>query len=174
MAKTLDAPRDDLSVHAPRLLSVRVRPERIREIIGAGGRTIRGIMSETGASVDVGQDGLVRIASSERAGGRAALDRIQDIVREAEVGGVYAGVANTVKDMVAFVEIFPGTEGTLHISEVAPERIGKVGDVVRRGETVVVRVLGVDERGRIRLSRKAALGADPTEVRLHHPEAVLP
>ena len=174
MEKTLAAPRADLSPHAPRLLSRRVRPERIREIIGAGGRTIRGIVAETGASVDVDDEGLVRIAASDRAAARAALAKIDDIVREAEVGAVYAGIAKFVKDMVAFVEIFPGTEGSLHISEVAPERIGRVADVVRAGDTVVVRVLGVDDRGRIQLSRKAALGADPTEIRSHHAEAVLP
>jgi polyribonucleotide nucleotidyltransferase len=165
MAKSLAAPRPELSKHAPRLMSIRIRPERIRDVIGPGGSVIRSIIEETGATVDVGEDGLVRVASSDLQGARDALRRIELLTAEAEVGAVYAAVARTVRDQVAFVELFPGTEGVLHISEVAPQRIDRVGDVVRAGEVVNVRVLGVDPKGRIRVSRKAALDADPTEVR---------
>jgi len=165
MARALPAPRPDLSRHAPRLLSIRIRPERIRDVIGPGGSIIRGIIEETGATVDVGDDGLVRVASSDVQAAREALRRVELLTAEAEVGAVYAAVARTVRDQVAFVELFPGTEGVLHISEVAPQRIDRVGDHVRQGEVVNVRVLGVDPKGRIRVSRKAALDADPTEVR---------
>ena len=167
MARALAAPRESLSPHAPRLLSIRIRPERIRDVIGPGGSTIRGIIEETGATVDVQQDGLVRVASSDVAGAREAMARIEQLTAEAEVGAVYAAVARTVRDVVAFVELFPGTEGVLHVSELAPERVDKVSDVVRVGDIVNVRVLGVDAKGRIRVSRKDALDADPTEIRLH-------
>ena len=165
MAKVLPAPREKLAPNAPRIYAHRVRPERIRDVIGSGGSTIRGIMEETGARLDVNDDGLVLISGSDEASARAALARVQRITAEAEVGAFYEGIVKGLRDRLAFIEILPGTDGGLHISELDNDFVSSMADRLSQGDRVVVKVLGVDERGRIRLSRKQALDADPTDVK---------
>ena len=149
MAKTLPVPRTNVSGHAPRIITIRVKPEKIREIIGPGGKVIRGIIEATGVKMDVEDDGTVTIASSDEAAAQKAIQMVQNIAAEAEVGKIY--------NFGAFVEIFPGTDGLIHISQLAPERVRRVADVLKEGDEVMVKVLEVDRQGKIRLSRKEAL-----------------
>jgi polyribonucleotide nucleotidyltransferase len=157
MGKTLSAPRTNVSGHAPRIISIRVRPEKIREIIGPGGKVIRGIIEATGVKMDVEDDGTVTIASSDEAAAQKAIQMVQNIAAEAEVGKIYKGTVRKIVDFGAFVEIFPGTDGLIHISQLAPERVRRVADVLKEGDEVMVKVLEVDRQGKIRLSRKEAL-----------------
>ncbi len=168
MAETLATPRAELSPQAPRLLSMRIRADRKADVIGPGGSRIRQIQDDTGATVELRDDGLVQVAAPDLGAARAALSRIESLVREAEVGALYRARVAKVLPSVAFVELFPGTEAVLPISEVAPERIAQVSDVLREGSFVAVRVLGVDRQGRIRASRKAALDAAAEEVPDYH------
>ena len=165
MAKTLAAPRDDLSENAPRIVSIRVKPDKIRDIIGPGGKTIRAIVEQTGAQIDIEDDGTVFIASANGRSLQQAQDLIKGLTMEAEVGQFYRGVVKRVADFGAFVEIMPGTDGLVHISELAEERTRKVTDVCDEGDEMVVKVINVDRDGKIRLSRRAALGEEkPDEV----------
>ncbi|HEX6173248.1 MAG TPA: polyribonucleotide nucleotidyltransferase, partial [Candidatus Binatia bacterium] len=157
MGKTLSAPRTNVSGHAPRIITIRVRPEKIREIIGPGGKVIRGIIEATGVKMDVEDDGTVTIASSDEAAAQQAIQMVQRIAAEAEVGKIYKGTVRKIVDFGAFVEIFPGTDGLIHISQLAPERVRRVADVLKEGDEVMVKVLEVDRQGKIRLSRKEAL-----------------
>lgn len=157
MGKTLSAPRTNVSGHAPRIITIRVRPEKIREIIGPGGKVIRGIIEATGVKMDVEDDGSVTIASSDEAAAQKAIQMVQRIAAEAEVGKIYKGTVRKIVDFGAFVEIFPGTDGLIHISQLAPERVRRVADVLKEGDEVMVKVLEVDRQGKIRLSRKEAL-----------------
>ena len=157
MGKTLSAPRTNVSGHAPRIITIRVRPEKIREIIGPGGKVIRGIIEATGVKMDVEDDGTVTIASSDEAAAQKAIQMVQRIAAEAEVGKIYKGTVRKIVDFGAFVEIFPGTDGLIHISQLAPERVRRVADVLKEGDEVMVKVLEVDRQGKIRLSRKEAL-----------------
>jgi polyribonucleotide nucleotidyltransferase len=164
MQEALEAPRDDLSPRAPRIVSVQVSPDKIRDIIGPGGKTIRAIQEQTGASVDVADDGTVSVASSDGKSLQQALDLIKGLTMEPEVGAFYTGVVKRVVDFGAFVEIMPGTDGLLHISEIAEERIRRVEDVLEEGDEVVVKCINIDRDGKIRLSRREALDADPEDV----------
>ena len=157
MNQTLSAGRTDVSGHAPRITTLRVKPDKIREIIGPGGKVIRGIIEATGVKIDVEDDGTVTIASSDEAASRKAIEMVQAIAAEAEVGKIYRGTVRKIVEFGAFVEIMPGTDGLLHISQIAPERINKVTDVLKEGEEVMVKVLEVDRQGKIRLSRKEAM-----------------
>ena len=157
MAKTLPVPRTNVSGHAPRIITIRVKPEKIREIIGPGGKVIRGIIEATGVKMDVEDDGTVTIASSDEAAAQKAIQMVQNIAAEAEVGKIYKGTVRKIVDFGAFVEIFPGTDGLIHISQLAPERVRRVADVLKEGDEVMVKVLEVDRQGKIRLSRKEAL-----------------
>ena len=157
MGKTLSAPRTNVSGHAPRIITIRVKPEKIREIIGPGGKVIRGIIEATGVKMDVEDDGTVTIASSDEAAAQKAIQMVQNIAAEAEVGKIYKGTVRKIVDFGAFVEIFPGTDGLIHISQLAPERVRRVADVLKEGDEVMVKVLEVDRQGKIRLSRKEAL-----------------
>jgi polyribonucleotide nucleotidyltransferase len=157
MEKTISAPRSDLSSHAPRIITLKVRPEKIREIIGPGGKVIRGIVEETGVKMDVEDDGTIMIASNDEAASRRAVEMVQRITAEPEIGKIYRGTVRKIMDFGAFVEILPGTDGLVHISQLAPERVRRVTDVLNEGDEVMVKVLEIDKQGKIKLSRKEAL-----------------
>ena len=158
MEETLAEPRKEISEHAPRIITLKVRPEKIREIIGPGGKTIRAIVEQTGVKIDVKDDGTVSIASSDDSAAQKAVNIIQGITAEAEIGKIYKGTVRRIMDFGAFVEILPGTDGLVHISQLAPERVHRVTDILKEGDEVMVKVLDVDRQGKIKLSRKEALG----------------
>lgn len=157
MTETMGSHRASVSGHAPRITTLKVRPEKIREIIGPGGKVIRGIIEATGVKMDVEDDGTVTIASSDEAASRKAIEMVQRIAAEAEIGKIYKGTVRKIVDFGAFVEILPGTDGLVHISQLAPERVRRVSDVLKEGDEVMVKVLEIDKQGKIRLSRKEAL-----------------
>jgi polyribonucleotide nucleotidyltransferase len=157
MARVIDKPRSDLSQYAPRIITIKINPEKIGDVIGPGGKTIRAIVEETGAKIDIEDDGTVLIASIEAEAGEAARERVLAIVEEPEIGKDYVGTVRRVTDFGAFVEILPGTDGLVHISELAHERVNRVEDVLRVGDTVNVKCINIDHEGRVRLSRKALL-----------------
>jgi polyribonucleotide nucleotidyltransferase len=157
MNQTIAKGRDELSTFAPRIVTIHIKPDRIRDLIGPGGKVIRGIVEETGAKIDVEDDGTVFVASADGVSLQKALDRIRGITAEAEVGKIYRGTVRKIVDFGAFVEIFPGTDGLVHISQLAEERVRKVSDVLSEGDVISVKVLEVDRSGKIRLSRKDAL-----------------
>jgi polyribonucleotide nucleotidyltransferase len=159
MNGTIATPRSDLSTYAPRIVTIKIKPDRIRDLIGPGGKVIRGIVEETGAKIDVEDDGTVRVASADGPALQKALERVRAITAEAEVGRIYRGTVRKIVDFGAFVEIFPGTDGLVHISQLADERVRKVSDVLKEGDVIDVKVLEVDRSGKIRLSRKDALKA---------------
>ena len=171
MTETMGSHRASVSGHAPRIITLKVRPDKIREIIGPGGKVIRGIIEATGVKMDVEDDGTVTIASSDEAASRKAIEMVQRIAAEAEVGKIYKGTVRKIVDFGAFVEILPGTDGLVHISQLAPERVRRVSDVLKEGDEVLVKVLEIDRQGKIRLSRKEALqetgngssGSDPDD-----------
>jgi len=157
--ETLNEPRPDISIYAPRITTVKVRPEKVRDVIGSGGKNIRQIVSETGVTIDVEDDGTVTIASSDADAAARAVAMVKWLTEDAEIGKIYVGTVKKVVDFGAFVEILPGTEGLVHISQLAKERVNKVTDILQEGDEVVVKVLEIDKQGKIRLSRKEALGA---------------
>jgi polyribonucleotide nucleotidyltransferase len=157
MDEALPAARAELSTYAPRIVTLRIKTDRIRDLIGPGGKTIRGIVEETGCKIDVEDDGTVLVASSDGTSMQRAIDRIRGLTAEAEVGKIYRGTVRRVVDFGAFVEIMPGTDGLVHISQLANERVRQVTDVVHEGDVIDVKVLEVDKSGKIRLSRKEAL-----------------
>lgn len=160
MLLTLSEPRADISLYAPRITTVKVRPEKVRDVIGSGGKNIRQIVSETGVTIDVEDDGTVTIASSDAEAAARAVAMVKWLTEEAEIGRIYSGTVKKVVDFGAFVEIIPGTEGLVHISQLAKDRVNKVTDVVNEGDVIMVKVIEIDKQGKIRLSRKEALGAD--------------
>jgi polyribonucleotide nucleotidyltransferase len=157
MNGTLSAARSDVSGHAPRIITIHVKPDKIREIIGPGGKVIRGIIEATGVKMDVEDDGSVTIASADEEAAKKAIEMVQRIAAEAEIGKIYKGTVRKIVEFGAFVEILPGTDGLVHISQLAPERVRKVSDVLKEGDEVMVKVLEIDKQGKIRLSRKEAL-----------------
>jgi len=157
MAEAIAQPRAALSRWAPRILRIMIDPEKIRDIIGPGGKMIRKITSDTGATVDVDDSGEVKIASVDAEAGEAALKMVQDIVADAEIGAIYTGKVRRVEAFGAFVEILPGKDGLVHISELDRGRVEKVEDVVQEGDTLTVKVIDIDGQGKVRLSRKAVL-----------------
>lgn len=158
MAKAISRPRADVSQYAPIIASIKISPEKVRVLIGPGGKTIREISNTSGARIDVDDEGTVTVSSPDKEVSDAAIKMIRAIVQEAEVGKLYKGKVVKIMDFGAFVEIFPGTDGLIHISQLAEERVNKVTDVLKEGDEVLVKVLEVGNDGRIRLSRKAALG----------------
>ncbi|HEY8487143.1 MAG TPA: polyribonucleotide nucleotidyltransferase [Limnochordales bacterium] len=157
MTRVIPAPRPQLSPRAPRILTLEIPVDKIRDVIGPGGKMIRKIIEETGVEIDVEDDGRVFIASTDEASGRRAADMIRALVQEVQVGAVYLGKVKRLTSFGAFVEILPGKEGLVHISELAPHRVGRVEDVVQVGDEVLVKVTEIDRLGRINLSRKEAL-----------------
>jgi len=160
MKETLPEPRKELSQYAPRIITMKIRPDRIRDLIGTGGKNIRQIVAETGVSIDVEDDGTVLIASTDLEAADRAIAMVKWLTEEAEIGKIYMGTVKKVVDFGCFVEILPGTEGLVHISQLDTKRVAKVTDVVNEGDKIPVKVLEIDSNGKIRLSRKDALGAD--------------
>ncbi|MYA64187.1 MAG: polyribonucleotide nucleotidyltransferase [Gemmatimonadetes bacterium] len=156
MHEVIETHRDDLSPHAPRITSIRINPEKIGDIIGPKGKIIRAIQEESGATIEVDDDGVVKIAAVSGEAGARAKEMIEAIVQEPEVGRIYEGPVKNTTTFGAFIEIMPGVEGLCHISELADYRVGKTEDVVNRGDIIRVKLLSVDEKGRMRLSKKAA------------------
>ncbi|HUI26497.1 MAG TPA: polyribonucleotide nucleotidyltransferase [Candidatus Kryptonia bacterium] len=157
MNRTIPEPRKDISMHAPRIVTIKIKPDKIRDVIGPGGKVIRAIVEETGAKIDIEDDGTVFIASADGASLQKAIDRIEGLTAEAQVGKIYKGKVRKIVDFGAFVEIMPGTDGLVHISQLANTRVQKVSDVLKEGDEVMVKVLEVDKQGKIRLSRKEAM-----------------
>ncbi|HEX15976.1 MAG TPA: polyribonucleotide nucleotidyltransferase [Deltaproteobacteria bacterium] len=157
MDKTLDQPRKELSKHAPRIVTIQINPDKIRNVIGPLGKNIRSIIEKTGVRIDIEEDGLVRIASPNAEAIEEAIKLVKQYTAEAKLGEVYIGTVKRVTDFGAFVEIMPGVEGLIHISQLAEGRVRKVTDVVKVGDQVKVKVIEIDEYGRVRLSRKAVL-----------------
>ncbi|MES9911407.1 MAG: polyribonucleotide nucleotidyltransferase [Candidatus Sedimenticola sp. 4PFRAG1] len=155
MNKAINAPREEMSEHAPRIISFKIDPDKIRDVIGKGGVTIRTITEETGATVDVTDDGMVKVFSVDKAAGEDARKRIELITADVEVGTVYEGKVARLMDFGAFVTILPGRDGLVHISQICEERVEKVSDKLAEGDVIKVKVLEVDKQGRIRLSMKA-------------------
>ncbi len=154
MAKALEGTREELNAYAPRIETISIPKEKIREVIGSGGKVIREIVAETGAKIDIADDGTIKVAASDQAVIAAAVKWIQEIAAEPEVGVIYTGKVVKVVDFGAFVNFFGSRDGLVHISELAPQRVGKVADIVNEGDEVKVKVLGIDDRGKVRLSMK--------------------
>jgi len=157
MNEALDKPRAELSPYAPRIIFMKIKIEKIGDVIGPGGKTIRRIIDETGVKIDIDDDGTVLIASVDQNAGEAAKRKIEELVEEPEIGKIYTGKVRRTASFGAFVEILPGTDGMVHISELANHRVNQVEDIVRVGDTIQVKVINIDEEGKIRLSHKAVL-----------------
>lgn len=170
MEMALDKPRPELSIYAPRVLTLQIKPDKIREVIGPQGKIIRGIQEETGVKISIEDDGRVHIFSPDAQAAAKAARKIREITKEVEIGEIYLGRVTAIarrpdgKEFGAFVELFPGTEGLIHISQMARERIKAVEEVLKEGDEVLVKVIGVDEKGKIKLSRKEALGQPAPET----------
>ncbi|MBN2125528.1 MAG: polyribonucleotide nucleotidyltransferase [Deltaproteobacteria bacterium] len=164
MDQAISRPRSQLSQYAPVITVLQIKPEKVRVLIGPGGKVIREICSATDSRIDVDDQGKVTIASPNAETSRAAVDRVNRIMQDAEVGKLYMGKVVKIMDFGAFVEIFPGTDGLIHISQLDRERVNKVTDILREGDEVLVKVLEIDKNGRIALSRKAALGESLSDV----------
>jgi polyribonucleotide nucleotidyltransferase len=156
MSQTLAEPREDIAPNAPRIVTIKINPDKIRDIIGPGGKIIRAIVEETGAKIDVEDDGTVSIASADGEAAQAAIDRIRALTAEAEIGENYLGTVSRIVDFGAFVEIFPGVDGLLHISEISDRRVRDVRDELKEGQQVMVKCIG-KEGNKIKLSRRAVL-----------------
>ena len=164
MAKVISTPRAELSARAPSISTMKIHPDKIRDVIGKGGATIRGICDETGASIDLDDDGNVKIYAEDQAAAQAAMKRVQEITAEIEVGAIYKGRVERIVDFGAFVNILPGKDGLVHISQISERRIENVTDELSEGQEVLVKVLDVDNRGRVKLSMKEVNeGEQPTE-----------
>jgi len=157
MAKAIEKPREDLSKYAPRITSIRVKVDQVRTVIGSGGKNVRGIIEATGCAIDIQDDGTIHIASSDGEAAKMAIRMIRNLTQEAEVGKLYRGTVRRIMEFGAFVEIFPGTDGLVHVSELAKERVRAVTDILNEGDEVVVKCIGIDKQGKIKLSRKEAL-----------------
>ncbi|MDQ1524344.1 MAG: polyribonucleotide nucleotidyltransferase [Pyrinomonadaceae bacterium] len=156
MEQAISEPRAEMSEYAPRIIQIKINPDKIRDVIGPGGKIIRSIVEETGAKIDVEDDGTVSIATADREAAQAAVDRIRGLTAEAEIGATYVGTVSRIVDFGAFVEIFPGTDGLLHISEIANHRVRDVRDELKEGQQIMVKCIG-KEGNKIKLSRKAVL-----------------
>ncbi len=165
MSKALEAPRPSLSKYAPRIITMRVPTDKIRDIIGPGGKVIREIVDKTGVSIDIEDSGLVSIASSDEEAANKAIEHIENLIQEVEVGKIYLGTVKKIVEFGAFVEIFPGTDGLVHISQICDRRIKSVSDEIQEGDEVKVKVIDVDQRGKVKLSRKDALQENASTVK---------
>jgi len=157
MAKTLAAPRKEMSKYAPRLETIKINPEKIGALIGPGGKNIKKLVEESGCEINIEDDGTVNIYSVSEEGMKIARDAITGMTAEAEIGKIYRGKVVTIKEFGAFVEFLPGKDGLVHISELANFRVKQTEDIVKMGDEIWVKCLGVDEKGRVRLSRRAAM-----------------
>ncbi|KHF37082.1 Polyribonucleotide nucleotidyltransferase [Paenibacillus sp. P1XP2] len=160
MMEAIQKPRETLSPYAPKIIVMNINPDKIRDVIGAGGKIINKIIEETGVKIDIEQDGRVFIASSNEEMNQKARSIIEGIVREVQVGEIYVGTVKRIEKFGAFVEILPNKEGLVHISQLSTERVARVEDVVAIGDSITVKVTEIDQQGRINLSRKAVLTAE--------------
>jgi polyribonucleotide nucleotidyltransferase len=170
MNQVIAESRTELSDNAPSMSTFKIDTDKIRDVIGKGGATIRSITEQTGASVDIDDDGTIRIFGEDKTSLDAAVAMVESITAEAEVGAIYEGKVERIVDFGAFINILPGKDGLLHISQIAHERIEKVTDVLEEGQMVKVKVLDVDQRGRIKLSIKELLDDDNTPAEADSPE----
>jgi len=172
MQESMAGSRGELSAFAPRLIKMKINPEKIRDVIGKGGAVIRALTEETGTQIDIEDDGTVIIASVDLDRGREAERRIRELTAEVEVGKVYDGTVLRLLDFGAIVQVLPGRDGLLHISQIANERVNAVSDYLKEGQAVKVKVIEADEKGRVRLSMKAVSeGAAPAPAAQAAPQA---
>ena len=167
MLSVLPRPRPNISIYAPRILTIKINPEKIGKVIGPGGKGIRQIEADTGAKIEIEDDGTVVISSMEMKGAEAARAMVEAIAEDVKVGKIYTGRVSSIKEFGAFIEVVPGQDGLCHISELSDEYIRSVTDVCNIGDKVRVKVIAIDEQGRVKLSRKAALreeGPEPVEA----------
>ena len=164
MAKVLAAPRKELSKYAPRIETLKINPEKIGLLIGPGGKNIKKLVEESGCEINIEDDGTVNIYSVAEEGMKIARDAIMGMTAEAEIGKIYRGRVVTIKEFGAFVEFLPGKDGLVHISELANFRVKQTEDIVKIGDEIWVKCLGVDEKGRVRLSRRAAMAERDAEM----------
>jgi len=164
MTETLAAPRKELSPHAPRIFVMQIKPDRIRDVIGPGGKMIRAIIEQTGVEIDVQDDGTVSIAAVDGSAAEKAMSIIRGLTAEPEIGQFYMGVVRRIVEFGAFVEILPGTDGLIHISELDVKRVNKVEDILKEGDEVMVKVINIDRQGKVRLSRKEALNVPASQA----------
>jgi len=157
MNKTIDKPRESLSPYAPRIFTIHINPDKIRDVIGPGGKIIKGIIDQTGVKIDIEDSGIVTIVSQDEQSANKAIEIIRNLTREVELGGIYLGKVKKVIDSGVIVEVLPGTDGYVHISQLGEGFIKKVSDVAKEGDEMLVKVVDIDQNGRIKLSRKAAL-----------------
>src|SRR3546814_6399790 len=162
MKESIEGSRTELSEFAPRMLTVKINPEKIRDVIGKGGATIRALTEETGTQIDIGDDGLITIASADLDKARESERRIKALTADVEVGQEYEGPVLRVLDFGDIVQVLPGRDGLLHISEIANYRIANINDVLKVGQSVRIKVIEADDKGRLRLSMKAIGGIQPT------------
>lgn len=155
--EAIDRPRGSLSMFAPRITTMHINPDKIRDVIGQGGKTIRAIVDETGVKIDIEEDGTVYVASEDAKAAERAVEWITNLTKEVEVGEVYMGRVTRIMPFGAFVEVLPGKEGLVHISKLDTSRVEKVEDVVNVGDEIMVKVIEIDKQGRINLSRKDCL-----------------
>jgi polyribonucleotide nucleotidyltransferase len=157
MAKVLAAPRPEISRYAPRMITIRINTEKIGKVIGPGGKMINKIQEETGAKIDIEDDGTIFISCVNSEGAEAARNAIEGLTEEVQVGRVYTGKVVSIRDFGAFVEIMPGQDGLVHVSELDEKFVKNVNDVVKVGDTLTVKVINIDDQGRVKLSRKAVM-----------------
>ena len=157
MKKTLKAPRAEMSKFAPQILTIKIHPNKIRDVIGKGGAVIKGLAADTGATIDIDDSGLVKVACTDGESGQDAIDRIKEITADVEVDQIYDGKVLKILDFGAIVSLLPGKDGLLHISQIAHERIKAVKDHLSEGDEVKVKVIEVDDKGRVRVSAKVLL-----------------
>ena len=164
MDKALSESRKEMSIYAPRIVTIKVPKDKIRDIIGVGGKVIRGIIEKTGVTIDINDDGIVSIASTDKKASQAAVDIVESLIEEVEIGKIYLGKVKKIVDFGAFVEIIPGTDGLVHISQICDRRIKSVSDEIQEGDEIKVKVIDVDQQGKVKLSRKEALKQEAAEV----------
>jgi polyribonucleotide nucleotidyltransferase len=171
MLRSIKRPRDEISANAPRLIQIQINPEKIGLVIGPGGKTIRRLQEETGAKIDIEDSGIVTLSSLDAAGATAARDKIQAMTEGVQVGRIYEGRVSSIKDFGAFVEILPGKDGLVHISELSEGYVSSVNDICRVGDMMLVKAISVDDQDRVKLSRKAALAerGEPDAYAQAHP-----
>jgi polyribonucleotide nucleotidyltransferase len=163
MAKTLSEPRKAMSAFAPRIITIKIPVDKIRDVIGPGGKMIRSIIERTGVKIDVEDDGRVNVASADGESAQKAIGIIQELTATPELNKTYMGKVQRITDFGAFVEIMPGTDGLLHVSEIANHRVKDVRDELKEGQQILVKVINIDPTGKIRLSRKALLTDEPAK-----------
>jgi polyribonucleotide nucleotidyltransferase len=155
MRKSIEGSRNDISAFAPRIIKIKINPEKIRDVIGKGGVVIRGLQEETGTTIEIEDDGTISIACVSVEGGEAARQKIQALTADVEVGRIYEGTVLRLLDFGAIIGLLPGRDGLLHISQISHERVNAVSDHLKEGQVVKVKVLEADDKGRVRLSMKA-------------------